>query len=204
MTQSLAFPAFRKGKPITKKSWRQSVGLYCLLQCGLALNISVTPSQRSVLSLEMSAEGDEMVEPVLFPWCSSLWRGIPHGRELISVPWEKPLAQHISCPVLSTGIGWEGLSPMRRWGCFGADISSAFQILPHLPLASLWLAVFPALLEGLWDEWHPKTLCYLNKHLVLHFLSTENQVSEHTACLEWVDEEVRVFLVLPAFIKKIS
>lgn len=144
MTQSLAFPAFRKGKPITKKSWRQSVGLYCLLQCGLALNISVTPSQRSVLSLEMSAEGDEMVEPVLFPWCSSLWRGIPHGRELISVPWEKPLAQHISCPVPSTGIGWEGLSPMRRGDALVLTSAVLSRSSPtfHWPVCG-WLCSLP-------------------------------------------------------------
>lgn len=211
MTQSLAFPALWKGKPTAKKSWRQSVGLYCLLQCGLALNISIIycPPLPACFLWEMSVEGDETVEPVLcFHGALPCCRWIPHGREFISLPWEKPLPQHISCPALllhsAEHSNWPGKA-CPPWGDRdGLELTSAVVSTssPHITLANTWLAAFPTLLQGLWDEWHPGTLKYLHKHLVQHFLSTENQVSEHTACSEQVDEEVRVFLVLPALQKK--
>lgn len=139
MTQSLAFPAFRKGKPTAKKSQRQSVGLYCLHQHGLALNISViscTPFPVCFL-WEMSVEGDEMVEPVLcFHGALPCCRGIPHGREFISVPWEKPLPQHISCPALllhsAEHRNWPGKG-CPLWGDRDASVLTSAELSTSSP-----------------------------------------------------------------------
>lgn len=69
-------------------------------------------SLSSVLSVGDVCRRDETVEPVLcFHGALPCCRGTPHGREFISVPWEKPLqstfpAQLCSCSAESSN--WPG------------------------------------------------------------------------------------------------